>query len=128
MAVSDPTGFLASPLTTLDRLDTESDISSILRVSQEQEVSEIVAGLPLSLNGQVGAQAKTVRYLIKALVQKCPVPVKTWDERYSTKEAERLLREAGHRPSRDKPMLDAASAAVILQSYLDSLRLVSDTS
>ena len=122
VAVSDPTGTLASPFTTITRRDLESDITAVLELAEQQEAVQIVAGMPLSLSGQAGPQAKKVRYVIKALEQRSHVPVKTWDERFSTREAERLLRESGHHPSKERALTDAAAAAVILQGYLDSLR------
>ena len=122
VALSDPSGTLASPFTTITRRDLESDISAILELARQQEAAEIIAGMPLSLSGQAGPQAKRVRYTIKALKQKSHVPIKPWDERFSTKEAERLLRESGHHPSKERALTDAAAAAVILQAYLDSLQ------
>ena len=79
-------------------------------------------GLPLSLNGKVGPQAKRVQGFLKALRRQAPLPVATMDERFSTAEAERLLRQAGRKPSLHKGDVDAAAAAVILQEYLDTLK------
>ena len=122
VALSDPSGTLASPFTTITRRDLESDITAVLKLAGQQEAVQIVAGMPLSLSGQAGPQAKKVRHVIKALEQRSNVPVKTWDERFSTREAERLLRESGHHPSKERALTDAAAAAVILQGYLDSFR------
>ena len=79
----------------------------------------IVVGLPLNTKGERGHQALKVEVFIQDLFKMVKVPIKTCDERYSTKEAERLVREAGHQPSRNKGLVDAASAAVILNSYID---------
>ena len=78
--------------------------------------------MPISLNGSIGPQAKLVEGFIKALREKTDLPVDTMDERFSTAEAERLLRQAGRQPSRNKGELDSAAAAVILQEYLDRER------
>ena len=79
-------------------------------------------GNPLTLKGEVGTQARRVRTFARALQRGTDLPVVMADERYSTAEAERLLRQAGRQPSRHKGDVDAAAAAVILQGYLDRLK------
>ena len=125
VAVSDPLGAFTSPLTTIRRTKLSVDIDAVLRIVEENEVREIVVGLPLSLSGSSGPQAKRSEGFIRALSQRSPVPVHAQDERYSTVEAEKLLRQTGAKPSRDRARVDAAAAAVILQAYLDSRRLSS---
>ena len=122
VALGDPTGLLASPLTTISRTGESADVDEVLRLARQHEVSEIIVGLPLSMSGAVGPQAKLVSGFIDVLADRADVPVKSVDERLSTVEAERLLRESGVKPSRDRARVDAAAAAVILQSYLDSKR------
>ena len=115
-------GFLAAPLTTIYRRNEAVDIREVLRLAEEYGTEEIVVGLPLSLSGQVGPQAKRVAQFAETLDEQTSLPIVCVDERYSTVEAERLLRQAGVQPSREKARVDAAAAAVILQSYLDSRR------
>jgi putative Holliday junction resolvase len=122
VALGDPTGLLASPLTTISRTGESADVDEVLRLARQHEVSEIIVGLPLSMSGAVGPQAKLVSGFTDVLADRVDVPVKSVDERLSTVEAERLLRESGVKPSRDRARVDAAAAAVILQSYLDSKR------
>ena len=122
VALSDPTGLIATPTTTIDRRGEPADVETVLSLAVEHDVGEIVVGLPLTLAGRVGTQARRVTRFADALSGRASVPVKTLDERYSTVEAERMLREAGRRPSREKAAVDAAAAAVILQGYLDSAR------
>ncbi len=122
VSIGDPTGLLATPLTTITRSSLDLDIASILDLARENEAAEIVVGMPLSLSSEVGPQARATRHFIRALSERTDIPVKRWDERFSTREAERRLQEAGVKPSRDKGRLDAAAATVILQSYLDSRR------
>ena len=122
VALSDPTGLIATPNTTIHRGGEAADIDAMLSLAAEHGVEEIVVGLPLTLAGRVGPQARRVTRFVDALADRASVPVKTVDERYSTVEAERMMREAGARPSRDKAAVDAAAAAVILQGYLDSAR------
>ena len=120
VALSDAGEFLATPLTTIRSHSPASDVAEVLRLAAEHEAGEIVVGLPYSLSGQVGPQARLVTGFIERLSASSPVNVTSWDERFSSQEAERLLRESGRRPSRQRDKVDAAAAAVILQSYLDS--------
>ncbi|MDO8750010.1 MAG: Holliday junction resolvase RuvX [Dehalococcoidia bacterium] len=122
LAISDRDGSLATPYNTIERHGLERDIAAILKLVRQEEVGTIVVGEPLSLDGSVGPQAKRTLAFYEALKAASPVPVDTWDERFSTVEAERLLREAGIAPSRNRARLDAAAAAVILQGYLDAHR------
>ena len=122
VALSDPGGLLATPLTTLRRRGESSDVKAVLGLADEHGVGEIIVGLPLSLSGHRGAQAQLVDQFTEALAKLAAVPVRSVDERYSSVEAERLLRESGVQPSRNKAQVDAAAAAVILQSHLDSKR------
>ncbi|MXX53320.1 MAG: Holliday junction resolvase RuvX [Dehalococcoidia bacterium] len=118
LALSDPTGFLASPFGFVDR--GPSDLADITRIAEENEVAEIVVGLPLSMSGDSGAQAGKVRGFIRELRSHTDLPIKTVDERLSTVQAQGMLRQSGRRRrDRDKGQLDAAAAAVILQAYLD---------
>ena len=122
VALSDPTGMLASPLTTLTRGRGGSDVEMVLRLAAENDVAEIVVGMPVSLSGRRGPQANRVARFVDALRRETGIPVLSADERYSTVQAERSLRESGVEPSRERGRVDAAAAAVILQSYLDSKR------
>ena len=122
VALSDGSEFLASPLTTIRSRGPASDVAEVLRVAAEHEAGEIVVGLPYSLSGGMGPQARLVASFIERLSASSPVAVTSWDERFSSLEAERLLRESGREPSRHRAKVDAAAAAVILQSYLDSKR------
>ncbi len=122
VALSDPLGLLARPLTTITRTNEQDDIEAVLRLAQEHGAEEILVGLPISLSGRRGPQARLTAQFIRALSARTDLPVKSRDERLSSVEAERLLRESGIEPSRQKALLDAAAAAVVLQSYLDSRR------
>ena len=123
LAISDPTGLLASPFGAVER--GPDDISDIARIAEDNEVVEIVVGLPISMSGESGAQAGRVRAFIRDLRRATDVSITTLDERLSTVQAERMLRDSGrsarHR-SRERGRVDAAAAAVILQARLDSRR------
>ena len=122
VAISDSLGILASPLATIRRRSEERDMRAVLDLADEREAGGIVVGMPLSLSGERGPQARRVERFRDALAARTRLPVAEHDERYSTAEAERLLRETGADPSKDRARLDAAAAAVILQAYLDANR------
>lgn len=117
LALSDPTGMLASPYGFVER--GPSDIADIVSVAEENKVDEIVVGLPLSMSGDSGAQAGKVRGFIRDLKSQTDLPIRTVDERLSTVQAQGMLNQSGRRRQGDRGQLDAAAAAVILQTYLD---------
>ena len=122
VSVSDPTGTITSPLTAIQRASLDKDLQAITGLVEELQAVAIVVGLPISLNGRMGPQAKRIQEFIRSLSNRSTVPVHAQDERFSTVEAERLLREAGRAPSREKGLRDSAAASVILQAYLDTKR------
>ena len=122
VAVGDPTGLLATPIKAINGERESIAVDHVVRIIAKYEVEEIVVGLPLSLSGRPGSQARRVRGFAEALGRRSVVNVVFLDERYSSVQAERLLRETGKSPTRDKGRVDSAAAAVILQSYLDSKR------
>ena len=117
LALSDPTGMLASPYGFVER--GPSDIEDIVALAADNDVIEIVVGLPLSMSGDSGTQAGKVRGFIRELRSQTDLPIKTMDERLSTVQAQGMLNQSGRRRQRDRGQLDAAAAAVILQAYLD---------
>lgn len=123
IALSDPTALLASPFTTVTSRGDDSDIEEVLRIATENSAAEIVVGMPLLLSGRKGPQAVRVTAFAEALGHRTEIPIVFADERYSTVQAERSLRESGVQPSRERARVDAAAAAVILQSYLDARRM-----
>jgi putative Holliday junction resolvase len=137
VAISDATGFLASPYTTLHiSRDEARTWRAIQRLIEETDVEGLVVGLPISLDGEIHAQGKRVQAFTERLKQHVSIPITFWDERLSTVEAERLLLEREqveqkrrHRPIRGRKQqtrrrrrnqeVDALAATVILQEYLD---------
>lgn len=122
MALSDPEGILASPAGFLDRTTEEEDLRRVLEAASQHGVGRIVVGIPVSLSGRRGPQARAVDRFRRSLAGAFDLPVVSWDERLSTQHAERRLKEAGVEPSLERGRTDAAAAAIILQGYLDSLR------
>jgi putative Holliday junction resolvase len=136
VAVCDPSGFLASPYTTLRVSGDELEIwNAIQRLVSETESEGLVIGLPISLDGQIHAQGERIQLFAERLKPYITVPISFWDERLSTVEAQRLLMEReqdegqrrqrrGSRRRKKLPRqgIDALAAAVLLQDYLDHHR------
>ena len=94
VAISDATGFLASPYTTLHVTRDESQIWNAIRLLiEETETEGLVVGLPISLDGEIHSQGKRVQAFAERLKEHITVPITFWDERLSTVEAQRLLAE-----------------------------------
>jgi putative Holliday junction resolvase len=122
VAVSDPTGLLATPVEVYTRRAKADDLTYLGKLASEYEVQGIVVGLPVNMNGTEGPQAAKVREFAEALAARGQ-DVVLWDERLSTVEAERRMAESGRRKRRGTIMRsDAEAAAVILETYLDALR------
>jgi len=118
---------VARPLTVITRSSKAEDFSAIGRLVAEHDVSLVLCGYPLSLDGGEGPQGRRLRRYAEALAEALPVTVKLWDESYSTVEAESILASGKlHTAAERRGRLDAVAAAVILQSYLDSLAQPSD--
>lgn len=121
MALSDPGGILATPLTILESRNEDKNIEAIIALVRQHEVGQIVAGLPLSMDGSIGRQAEKVQAFVERLAQQTEVPVVLRDERLTTFSAQVLMREAHPKKKKRKTRDDAIAAAVILQSYLDEI-------
>ena len=121
VAISDPMGILASPLTVIESKSTHSDIEQIVSLTQEHEIEQIVIGLPRSLDGSESKQAQMTRDFIDLLQGQLNIPVNTWDERLSTVAADRMMNEAGVKKGKKKKRIDSAAATIILQNYLDRM-------
>lgn len=124
VAVSDPSGVLATPLVTLPRdASRDADIDGLAALVVEYEAVEIVVGLPRSLSGREGPAAQTARAYAATLAKRVePVPVRLADERLTTVMASRNLTAQGVRGKRQRAVVDQAAAVLILQSWLDSRR------
>jgi putative Holliday junction resolvase len=122
LAVSDPLGYTAQPTGFLPRRPQARFLSSMRSLLQERGVSRLVVGLPLLLSGERGARARDAEELAALLERELGVPVDLWDERLTTVQAERALREGASRARDRKGRVDAVAAAVLLQSYLDAGR------
>jgi putative Holliday junction resolvase len=124
LAASDPSGVIATPVQTLPRdLDGGADQRAIAAVVQERAVLEVVVGLPRSLSGQEGPAAALARdYAGRLAALISPTPVRLVDERLTTVDAHRSLRDSGVAGRRQRAMVDQAAAVLILQAALDGER------
>ena len=122
VAISDPSGALAQPAPPLQGRARGRALALLAARCQEENVREIVVGLPYTLHGEIGPQAQQIVKFVQALQRVVPVPVRTWDERFSTDTAREILRDQGVPPARWRDRIDSIAAAVMLQSYLDSGR------
>jgi putative Holliday junction resolvase len=123
VAMSDPTGTLASPLETLKRAGNRSDMDRLAALVVEHEVSEVVVGEPRHLSGASGASARDAAAYARELAERIgDVPVHLVDERLSTVTAASSLRESGRDSREQRSVIDQAAAVVILQHFLDSRR------
>ncbi len=124
VALSDELGLLAAPLTTVQvrRHREDRALAEIAAITREKGVEAVVVGLPTSLNGSEGPQAAIVRDFAARLAPLLDVPIAFGDERYTTAEAERLLLDRRLSREERRERIDAAAAAIMLQSFLDTRR------
>ncbi|MGQ9548188.1 MAG: Holliday junction resolvase RuvX [Roseiflexus sp.] len=122
VALSDPTRTLASPLTTIRALPRSTALKRILTLIRDYEVTALVIGLPLTMNGDVGSQATLVQRFVDELRPLIDVPIFFVDERLTTVAAERMMIDLKIKPERRRARVDEVAASIILQDFLDSHR------
>jgi putative holliday junction resolvase len=126
IAYSDERQILASPLKVLTtEKKSEGTISKLMQELRKHEaeygyeIAEIVIGLPLLMSGKMGLLADEVKHFVLLLKEAIPAPIVTWDERLTSVQAERSLKEAGLSRKRRSKVIDTVAAIIILQNYLD---------
>lgn len=120
VAVSDPSGTLASPHSVIQRGPRRAvDHAAIAAVVAETGAGRVVVGLPLAMNGRIETAARAVLEEVDELAAALPVPVECQDERLTTVSADRGLRDAGMGGVARRRVIDQVAAAVLLQSWLD---------
>ena len=122
LAISDPTRLIASAHSVMNRKSRAEDFAHYARLIEEQQVTLLVMGLPITLAGHEGDRAAWVRDYTADLCNHIDIPVVYFDESLTTKQAEASLRAQGKRGRKIKERVDAVAAALILQSYLDADR------
>jgi putative holliday junction resolvase len=121
LAVSDPLRITAQGLPNLDRTNKRTDLAALDALVKEREVGMVLMGNPINMGGKEGRQSGWVREFAAALEAYSHVPVQFWDERLTSVEAGRVLRESGISIEKRAAAVDRLSAVILLQSYLDSL-------
>ena len=124
VALSDMLMITAQGLDTIERKDLETDLGVIRKLVEDNGVGEIVAGLPLNMNGSYSAQTKEVAAFVEALEKAVAVPVKTWDERLTSLQAERIMLEGDLSRRKRRNLSDRIAAQLILQSYIGTKKRI----
>ena len=119
VAISDELGVAAHPLCTLTRKNRQVDLIVISDLVSIHEVECVVIGLPISLDGSLGAQAEKVQNFAKRLEGVLDIPIAFQDERFTTAEAEEILRELGKDAREQKGIIDEVAAVLILKDYMN---------
>ncbi|HBK96540.1 MAG TPA: Holliday junction resolvase RuvX [Microcoleaceae bacterium UBA10368] len=122
IAGCDGTGLIATGITTLVRSSFDRDIADLRQLVQQRGVKILVAGLPYSMSGELGAQARQVQKYASRVAIALDLPLEYVDERLTSVNAEELIQAAGISPSRNKGLIDRKAAALILQRWLDERR------
>ncbi|WIG92604.1 Holliday junction resolvase RuvX [Myxococcus sp. SDU36] len=122
VAVSDGLGLTAQGVTTVRRTSLKADLAALATVVSEHEVTHVVLGLPLNMDGSEGPRAEASRKFADTLTHSLGVTVELWDERLSTVAATRTLLEADVSRARRREVIDQVAAQFILQGWLDARR------
>jgi len=122
VAISDVFGWTAQGVEVIERRRDEGELDRIAALVKDNEVGEIVVGLPKNMNGTIGPRGEICMEFASTLRESLSLPVHLWDERLSTVSAERALLEADVSRKKRKQVVDKMAASLILQNYLDSKR------
>ena len=120
VAVSDPAGRVASPVCVLPAAEVLSHAHTFVRVLEDWEPDVLVCGRPMTLAGEEGPQAERIMAQARAIAERCDLPLKFADERLSSAEAKRILREQGLNERSMRGKVDMVAASLFLQSWLDA--------
>jgi putative Holliday junction resolvase len=122
VAGCDGTGLIASGITTIERTSFDRDVAQLQELVEQRQVQLLVVGLPYSMDGTLGLQARKVQKFAERLAVALQLPVEYMDERLTSFEAEELLKAEMRSPFRNKGLIDRKAAAIILQQWLDDRR------
>ena len=121
VAISDELKMIAQPLEYIPAEPFAAFLERLKHLLQEKEVELVLVGMPRNMNGTYGPAALKVEEFVAVLRTAITVPIKTWDERLTSAQANRFLLEGNVRRDQRKEKVDKTAAAILLQSYLDSL-------
>lgn len=122
VAVSDPFNEMALPVETYWRKSLTKDVDYLIVLAKSRYAETIVCGLPLNFDGKECEQTEKTRFFIEELKKKTDIEIVTQDERFSTKEARRVLLEADMRREKRKDVIDKIAASYILEDYLRRIK------
>lgn len=122
LALSDEDRIIAQPLSVMPWKGTEALVETLRRMIVEWNVGTLVLGLPLHMSGREDHRTRSIRELAARLASVLGIDVVLWDERLTSREAERILVDAGMRRKRRKENVDKLAASIILKAYLESRR------
>jgi putative holliday junction resolvase len=122
VAGCDRTGLIATGITTIERTSFDRDVDQMRQIIDEREVQVLVIGLPYSMDGSLGFQARHVQKFATRLAKALKLPVEYVDERLTSYQAEQMLIAENLSPSRHKGLIDRKAASLILQQWLDTRR------
>jgi putative Holliday junction resolvase len=122
VAVSDALGLTGQAVVTVRRTNLKADLAELERLAREHEVTRVVVGLPLNMDGSEGPRALASREFGRRIEERLGLPVEYWDERLTTVAAHRTLLEADLSRQKRKQVVDRLAAAFILQGWLDAQR------
>ncbi|MBM6775323.1 Holliday junction resolvase RuvX [Olsenella profusa] len=123
VAVSDPTGRVASPVCVLPSAEVLAHAASFRRVLEDWEPEVLLAGRPMTLAGEDGPQAERIKSQAESIAARCGLPLEFADERLSSAEAKRILREQGLSERAMRGKVDMVAASLFLQSWLDARQI-----
>jgi putative holliday junction resolvase len=123
IALSDELKMIAQPVCFIPSEPFADFLEQLKTILQEKEVELVLVGMPRNMDGSYGPAALKVQEFVNVLKSAVTVPIKTWDERLTSTQANRFLIEANVRRDKRKQKVDATAAAILLQSYLDSLKM-----
>src|ERR1700758_1266058 len=119
IAISDPLGITAQGLETLQRQNKRLDFEKLEKLARDYAIAEVVVGFPLRMSGAEGVQAEKMQRFAEELRDRLQIPVHLWDERLTSAEANRLLRETDMSIQRRAQVVDQMAAVLILQSWME---------
>ncbi len=120
LAVSDPLGITAQGLPTIRRKNKRTDLAALEEVIRKYEVRELIIGLPLRMSGQEGRQSEKIREFAGMVEKHFGLPIRLWDERLTSVEANRVLRESEMSINKRAAVVDQLAAVLILQNYMEA--------
>jgi len=121
VAVSDEMHMIAQPLEYIPAEPFADFLTRLKEILREKEIELIIIGMPRNMDGSYGPAALKVQEFAAALKDAVPIPLKLWDERLTTTQAQKFLIQGGVRREQRKEKVDKTAAAILLQSYLDGL-------